>query len=425
MTTSPPPLKYAILRATKLKSSAEVLKSFKHAFRELPTPNADPAKLGDNTNIGANSSAEAVAAFEARLPAKVRADSVLVIEYLFAASPETFKGKTRAQQDAYFDDALAWVRARHGAENIVCAGIHRDETGGNHMYAFAVPRDPVTGRLNAKRWLGGTKLLRQMQTEFADQVGKPHGLERGIEGSKARHTTVQQFYGTVDAVEKALAIPAEEYEPKVLKRSVFGNTVEDGAEIKARIEKLWSPVAMSAATAVLDRRRANEMRRTAQASQKEVKRLQERLKASEQDLERFTGGLASDQVGTILQMADVFRMGNIAEAEKARRVAALPLLLVNRAGAVATFAQQGIEAIKRAGEWQRVNWKAVEKAAIAEAVNENGQPERKATADVWKVSPGRVDMSLEAIEHRTAELSDKSLDRGSSHDNDHSPSRGR
>ena len=37
-----------------------------------------------------------------------------------------------------------------------------------------------------------------MQTEYAEQVGKRHGLERGLEGSKSRHTTIKDYYGRVE-----------------------------------------------------------------------------------------------------------------------------------------------------------------------------------------------------------------------------------
>ena len=37
-----------------------------------------------------------------------------------------------------------------------------------------------------------------MQTDFAQQVGQQHGLERGLEGSKSRHTTIQAYYGRVE-----------------------------------------------------------------------------------------------------------------------------------------------------------------------------------------------------------------------------------
>ena len=65
------------------------------------------------------------------------------------------------------------------------------------MYAYVVPRDPESGRLNAKRWLGGARALRDMQTEFVQDVGQQHGLERGIEGSKAKHTTIKQHYAAI------------------------------------------------------------------------------------------------------------------------------------------------------------------------------------------------------------------------------------
>lgn len=52
---------------------------------------------------------------------------MLAIEYLITANPEDLHGKTRQQQDAYFDDALNFLRQKHGAENVVYAGVHRDE----------------------------------------------------------------------------------------------------------------------------------------------------------------------------------------------------------------------------------------------------------------------------------------------------------
>ena len=39
------------------------------------------------------------------------------------------------------------------------------------MYAYVVPLDESTGRLNARRWLGGAKALSEMQTDL--QVALP------------------------------------------------------------------------------------------------------------------------------------------------------------------------------------------------------------------------------------------------------------
>ena len=169
----------------------------KHSFRAQDTPNADAELTHLNEHFGAHSVAEGMAAFRSRLPESFRKDAVQAVEYLITASPSAMQGKPKSEQDAYFRDSLEWLKQRHGAENVVYAGIHRDETT-PHMYAYVVPRDPESGRLNAKRWLGGAKALRDMQSEFAEQVGRQHGLERGLEGSRSRHTTIQAYYGRVE-----------------------------------------------------------------------------------------------------------------------------------------------------------------------------------------------------------------------------------
>lgn len=188
-------MRYAILRTQKLKSGAAVRRSLLHAFREQETPNADPERTVENTHIGATSVADALDRFNARLATqpRIRKNAVLAIEYLVTASPEYLHGKTREQQDAYFRDALAWLQERHGEANIIYAGIHRDETT-PHLYAYAVPLDR-RGKLNCRAFLGGAEALRAMQTAFAEHVAATHGLERGVEGSRAHHQNIKRFYG--------------------------------------------------------------------------------------------------------------------------------------------------------------------------------------------------------------------------------------
>lgn len=182
---------YCILRAEKLTSFGSIAGSAKHTFREIPTPNADAGRTHLNKTWGAQDAAAVRAAIEARLPAKRRKDAVLAIEYLVTASPEWFKAAPAAQQNAYFAATVRWLEARHGKANVVCVNMQLDETS-PHLVAYVVPltRD---GRLSAKDFLGGRKVLTQMQTEFAQMVGAPVGLQRGIEGSKATHTTAKQY----------------------------------------------------------------------------------------------------------------------------------------------------------------------------------------------------------------------------------------
>jgi len=182
---------YCILRAEKLTSFGSITGSAMHTFREIPTPNADPERTHLNWTGGAKSAAEVRAAIKARLPEKRRKDAVLCIEYLITASPEWCKATPWKTQREYFNAAIAWLRERHGRENVVCLNLQRDETS-PHLVAYVVPLTK-DGRLSAKDFLGGRKVLSQMQTDFAEKIGKPVGLQRGVEGSKATHTTAKQY----------------------------------------------------------------------------------------------------------------------------------------------------------------------------------------------------------------------------------------
>lgn len=381
---------YAILRTEKLKSPVAVRRAMKHAFRAQDTPNADPARTPENTHIGAHSVDEGMAAFNAALPEKYRKNAVLAVEYLFATSPEDMKAKSRTEQDAYFSDALAWLKDKHGAENVVYAGIHRDETS-PHMYAYVVPKDPDTGTLNCRRFLGGSKALNEMQTDFAAKVGQRHGLQRGIEGSKARHTTVQQYYAALNRPEHTHATP-DLVETKVLKKHLFSTDYETPETVAARVKKHYDPAIKEASTARLQARRAAEMTKTAQIKDNQLKAAKERLNGFEAIFE----GLTLSQKKELALAAAIKRKENALDAEKKRRVEALPELVRRAAGATLVFAQHALAAIKAsAGFWRTVDWGKVEKAAITEAVDEHRQSHRSSVEAVLKHSPGQAGVTRE------------------------------
>lgn len=211
---------YAILRVKKLKSEVAILGSMRHTFREQPTLNADPEKLASNTLIAAKSTADGMQEFRRRLPEKVRKNAVLALEYLITASPEVMAEKNRSEQDRYLHDSLDWLREKHGADNVFCAAVHRDETT-PHLVAYVMPKDE-SGKLNCRKFLGERGALREMQSDFADRVGKQHGLNRGIQGSKAKHERVSRFYGLITK-------EAPESDSKTL----FGNVKPEAyAEVK-------------------------------------------------------------------------------------------------------------------------------------------------------------------------------------------------
>jgi len=203
-------MRYAILRTAKIKSAPGLVRALKHDLREHTPPNADPDLAAANDLRG--SWQEGMKKFrDLTKEVRKRKDSVVGIEYLVTASPEAMALKTKAQQDAYFRDALKWILDRHGKENLLSVGIHRDEKT-PHLHAVVVPLVRSKDRwgkigksLAAKTWLGGNKLLSQMQTDFALKVGQKHGLERGLEGSRAKHKTIREFYKALDSENRILA----------------------------------------------------------------------------------------------------------------------------------------------------------------------------------------------------------------------------
>ncbi len=227
------------------------------------------------------------------LPEKRRKDAVLAIEYLVTASPGDMKLKSQHEQILYFTDSLIWLKERHG-QNVFYAGLHFDETT-PHLFAYAVPLDPDTGRLNAKKWLGGPQALSEMQTDFAEKVGAKHQLERGILGSRAKHQTIKHFYG-------ALASPPVPH-GNFSEANVTSRSSETPAQVAARLTRLmqahYGPAILEASDARFQRQRAAEMARLAAESAKQAKAAQIRLL----ELENLLEGLDQDRVAEIMELA--------------------------------------------------------------------------------------------------------------------------
>jgi len=245
----------------------------KHAYREQETPNADATRTPDNDLIGPQNVKQGMAAFEKALPEKIRKNAVQCIEYLVTSSPGAFDNRN-ADQEAYLNEALRWIQERHGKDNVIAAIIHRDEKT-PHLSAYVVPKDPDTGRLNCRRFLGGAKALNEMQTDFARVVGRPVGLERGIEGSKATHTKLKTYYGALerDAPEHK-SLTAADLAPQVLKKGIILSAKENPEQVAKRISQTiqqhYEPAIQSATV-------ARTATRQAKADRESLKQLQTRL----------------------------------------------------------------------------------------------------------------------------------------------------
>lgn len=193
-------MSYAICRIAKLKTWGNIGGSAAHTYRrDGKAPNADPARLGRNrTLIGTPD--QVVADVRARIDqlGPVRSNAVLCVEHLLTASPAFFVGKSQKQINEWVDLNVAWLVDRYGRENVRHAVLHMDEST-PHIAAYVVPE--VAGKLNARALYGGREKLRALQDGYAAAM-RSTGLQRGVEGSRARHRTVKNFYADLVSIER-------------------------------------------------------------------------------------------------------------------------------------------------------------------------------------------------------------------------------
>lgn len=471
---------FVILRAEKITTIGNLSASGSHAWRERETPNAITSRTPQNVNLrDVASTTQLLDAVSDRVAqADQKAEKpVLCIAYLVTASPEAMHAKTREQRDAYFADSLKYLEGKHGKENVVAACVHRDETT-DHMTVWAVPlvstndrirkRSVIVGtnpdgtkrretrefaekgavKLSAAEFLDGPAKLSRLQTDFAEKVGKPHGLERGQLGSRARHTTIQQYYGRVneafdplpEVVTPPQTIRAEPEKPglfagKEAKQQYEADLAQwqrDYARGKILHDQRQAELKAQTAAAVESAQRNQAQAKEATALKAQVtqlKRSNSHYVKKSAELEVKLGKLyevaqlfTPEEVKT--RMAEKQRQATLArqqaaeaakleaiESEQRRRIEALPKL-EKAHGAEYTYGRLAAKAIKDAGDAGKVDWRAVDRAVMREAIAEHGQTPESVTKAILARSPALADASkhqlvVDGIKRAAPDLQDE------------------
>jgi hypothetical protein len=189
----------AILRVSKIKGAGSMTGKSLHNYRLGEVPNADPQRAHLNREY-VNPHRELAPAIEARLQQaglkRIRQDAVKGMEFILTASPELFKRDEAGQvlndyrKSKWVGENLKFMQEKYG-KNLVAFTLHQDEKT-PHIHAVVVPIT-TDGRLCAKE-LFNPQSLRRLQTDYATAM-QPFGLERGIEGSRARHVEMKHIYG--------------------------------------------------------------------------------------------------------------------------------------------------------------------------------------------------------------------------------------
>jgi len=198
----------SIIRIAKIKTKGAATGKTKHNYRLMDTPNADPERTSslnqelvntgqlDYWSLAENRIEEGIAKTARGKPRTVRDDQVRAVEIVLTASPDWFKrGEDRQAEDVrgsqWVTDNLDFLKNKYGEKNVVSFTLHQDETT-PHIHAVVIPLTDK-GRLSADTLFNPTT-LKQLQTDYAKAMA-PHGLERGVEGSRRQHQDMKQVYG--------------------------------------------------------------------------------------------------------------------------------------------------------------------------------------------------------------------------------------
>jgi len=191
-----------------------------HIERFIIPKNADPTRTHLNRKLieypeGVKDRSAAIQRRleEAGLTRKIGSNQVRAIRINVSGTHEDMKRiEEEGRLDEWCADNLKYFADTFGKENIVAAHLHRDEET-PHIHVTLVPivkgerkrrkREEQTKKRYRKKPTDTMRLcaddimtrlkLKSYQDTYAEAMAK-YGLQRGIDGSKARHKSTQQYY---------------------------------------------------------------------------------------------------------------------------------------------------------------------------------------------------------------------------------------
>lgn len=228
---------YAILRFEKIKTAAGMNSINKHNDRSRSTPNAN-LEIQNITLHGDIDKSYLESFNEITKDMNIRKNAVLGIECFMSASPEAFCWKNDERTKLWAVDSINWLKKEFGKENIIKSQLHLDESK-PHLHTFIIPLKDK--KLNCKYFLGTREKLRKLQTSYHKVIGK-YGLERGLEGSKAKHLDIKKFYALLNEALKR-ELPKEKFleSAKNYKERIkdeYANLYIKNLNLELKIEKL-------------------------------------------------------------------------------------------------------------------------------------------------------------------------------------------
>lgn len=187
---------YAVVHMMKIKSGAVGgIQSHNNREHEPKTnPDVDMSRSEDNYDLipcdNYKRSIKEKLSNLVESSRAIRKDAVVVCNFIVTSDNETMEALGADRQREFFKDSVKWFSDRYGADRVLNATVHMDETTPHlHIGVMPITQD---GRLSAKAIF--TKIeMKAIQTEFTRDVGEKYGLERGVEGSERTHLSEARF----------------------------------------------------------------------------------------------------------------------------------------------------------------------------------------------------------------------------------------
>lgn len=209
---------YAVLHMEKTSGTDAAMSA--HIERTIKPKNADESRMHLNRELitfpdGVENRTQAIQhrLDTAGLTRKIGNNQVMAIRVLLTGTHEDMERTTNeGRLDEWCSDNLKYLADTFGKENIVSAVLHMDEQT-PHIHATLVPivkgerkrrkREEQAKKRYRKKPADSVRLcaddimtrlkLKSYQDSYAVAMAK-YGLQRGIEGSKARHKSTTQYY---------------------------------------------------------------------------------------------------------------------------------------------------------------------------------------------------------------------------------------
>ena len=192
-----------------------------HIERTVHPKNADRTRTHLNRELvqfpeGVRNRTQAIAhrVETAGIRRKVGTNQVRAIRVLLTGSNRDMKQiEADGRLDDWCNDSLQWLRETYGEQNLVSAVLHMDEKT-PHIHATVIPivtgerrkagqeeqngkkkyrkKNPQDVRLCADDVMARHR-LKHYQDTYAQAMNK-YGLQRGVDGSLARHISTMQYY---------------------------------------------------------------------------------------------------------------------------------------------------------------------------------------------------------------------------------------